>query len=437
MSIIDSTFNLITFLDDFFWSYVGWALIVGSGIYLTFISRGLQFRALFNFRNNIKEIYSEASNSDNGGVHPFKLYFASVGGMVGLGNIVFISLALMIGGPGSIFWTILASLSGMLLKYSEIYLGVKYRVQNPKGGFNGGPMYFLQKAFKPKVFAYVFAFLLCLYGVEISNFLIIVDRLEHSFEFDRYIIILGLLAAVIYSSIGGISRLANICSVIMPIFMIGYILFAIYIIACNASLLPEFFKTVLVSAFTGHAQLGGFLGSSMILSAYLGISKTVYSGDIGIGYDSIVQSETTIVNPRKQATLAIYALFTDALICILTNTMLGVTGAWYTLNHLQPSDIVAQLLSGYVPYSDIFMTLLLFFAGFTTIIAYLVAGTKCAQFINPKFGKIIYLLYSVFAFIFFCNFSQTNVIITMSFLSGMLVLLNVCGILRLRKDIEF
>ena len=149
----------------------------------------------------------------------------------------------MIGGPGSIFWTILASLSGMLLKYSEIYLGVKYRVQNPKGGFNGGPMYFLQKAFKPKVFAYVFAFLLCLYGVEISNFLIIVDRLEHSFEFDRYIIILGLLAAVIYSSIGGISRLANICSVIMPIFMIGYILFAIYIIDCNASILPEFFKT--------------------------------------------------------------------------------------------------------------------------------------------------------------------------------------------------
>ena len=99
----------------------------------------------------------------------------------------------------------------------------------------------------------------------------------------------------------------------------------------------------------------------MILSAYLGISKTVYSGDIGIGYDSIVQSETTIVNPRKQATLAIYALFTDAIICILTNTMLGVTGAWYTLNHLEPSDIVAQSLSGYIPYSDLFMTLLLFF----------------------------------------------------------------------------
>jgi alanine or glycine:cation symporter, AGCS family len=437
MSIMDSAFNIIRFADDFYWSYVGWALITGSGIYLTFLSKGLQFRALFNFRSNLKEIYKEGSNKENDGINPFKLYFASVGGMVGLGNIVIISTAIMIGGPGSIFWTILASLSGMLLKYSEIYLGVKYRVQNPKGGFNGGPMYFLQQAFKPKIFAYIFAILLCLYGVEISSFLIIVDRLEYSFEINRYYVIIALLIAVLYSSLGGINRLANICTIIMPVFMMGYIVFSLYIIACNASLLPEFFKTVLVSAFTGHAQIGGFVGSTMILSAYLGISKTVYSGDIGIGYDSIVQSETRIANPKKQATLAIYALFTDTFICLLTNIMIGVTGTWYSLNHLVPSNVVAQLLSSYIPYSDMFMTLLLFFAGFTTIIAYLVAGIKCAKFIHPKYGKTIYLMYAIFAFIFFCNFSQVNVIIIMGLLSGLLVLLNVCGILRLRKDIEF
>lgn len=436
MSIIDSVFDVITYLDDFLWSYIGWSLIVGTGIYFTIVSRGLQFRALFNFRKNIKDIYHEACD-DSHGIHPFKLYFASVGGMVGLGNIVLISIALMIGGPGSIFWTVLASLSGMLLKYAEIYLGVKYRTKGSDGKWHGGPMYFLQRAFKAPTMAYLFAFLLCLYGVEISNFLIIVDRVEHSFELNRNLVIIGLLVLVIYSSVGGISRLANICSLIMPVFMIGYIVFAVYIIAANASALPAFFQTVISSAFTGHAKLGGFVGSSMILAAYMGISKTVYSGDIGIGYDSIVQSETKIASPEKQATLAIYALFTDSMICILTNTMLGVTGAWYTLNHLEPSDIVAQTLSGYVPYSDFFMTLLLFFAGFTTIIAYLVAGMKCAQFINAKYGKTIYLLYSIFAFIFFCNFSQNTVIIVMSFLSGMLVLLNVAGILRLRKDIKF
>lgn len=430
-------FSLIVFLEDFFWGYVGWILIVASGIYLTYISKGLQFKALFHFKKNLKEIYIQAHDATYEGINPFKLYFASVGGMVGLGNIVFITTAVMIGGPGSIFWIILASLSGMLLKYSEIYLGMKYRIKNDRNGFDGGPMYFLQHAFKGKYMAYLFAFLLCLYGVEISNFLIIVDRMEYSFELNRNLIIGVFLVIVIYSSIGGISRLANICSTIMPIFMLGYVIFAIYVISCNYTLLPEFFKTVLVSAFTGHAPVGGFIGSTMILSAYLGISKTVYSGDIGIGYDSIMQSETRIVCPRMQAILAIYALFTDTLICLLTNVMVGVTGSWHILNHLAPSDIVARLLADYIPYSDLFMTILLFFAGYTTIIAYLAAGTKCAKFLSPKYGRLLYLLYAMFAFVFFCNFSQSNVMIIMGLLSGMLVLINIIGILKLRKNIEF
>ena len=429
--------DIVVLLDAIYWSYIGWILVTITGLYFTFFSKGFQFRALFNFRKNIKSIYSEAKDSDNDGVHPFKLFFASVGGMVGLGNIVVASAAVMIGGPGSIFWMIIASLSGMLLKYSEIYLGVKYRVKNSQGGFVGGPMYFLQKAFKPKIFAYIFAFLLCLYGVEISNFVIIVDRIEHSFEFNRYVIIICFLLVVLYSSIGGIKRLANICSIIMPVFMLGYIIFALYVIACNIDLLPSFCKKIIKSAFVGQAPIGGFIGSTMILSAYLGISKTIYSGDIGIGYDSIMQSETKIINPNKQATLAIYALFTDGIICILTNLMVGLTGTWYTLNDVIPSDIVAQLLADYIPFSDLFMTLLLFFAGYTTIIAYLTAGIKCAQFIHPKRGKIIYLLYAIFAFIFFCSFSQVCLMAIMGVLSGLLVLINVCAILRLRRDINF
>ncbi|MGC0372087.1 MAG: hypothetical protein DGJ47_000792 [Rickettsiaceae bacterium] len=433
---MDTFFNHISLLEDFYWSYIGWTLIVASGIYLTYISNGLQFRAIANFKENIINIYSHA-NTKQDGIHPFKLYFASVGGMVGLGNIVTISTAVMIGGPGAIFWILIASFSGMLLKYSEIYLGVKYRVQNENGGFDGGPMYFLQKAFKPKCFAYGFAVLLCLYGVEISNFVIIVDRIEHSFELNRSLVIFVFLLVVIYSSIGGVSRLANICSVIMPFFMIGYIVFALYVISCNYQLLPNFFQVVITSAFTGSAPIGGFVGSTMVIAAYLGISKTVYSGDIGIGYDSIMQSETKIVDPKMQATLSIYALVTDAFICLLTTVMVGVTGAWYTLNDLQPSDIVAELLSNYIMHSDIFMTLLLFFAGYTTIIAYLAAGIKCATFMSPTYGKKLYFTYAILAFIIFCNVSQTHAIIVMSLLSGLLALLNICGILKLKHDIEF
>ena len=406
---MDYLFEIIAFLNDLYWSYIGWGVICAVGLYFTIISKGLQFRAIFNFRKNIKDILLEGANKDSAGIHPIKLYFASVGGMVGLGNIVGISTALMIGGPGSIFWTIIASICGMLIKYSEIYLGVKHRVQNKDGGFDGGPMYYLRDAFKNNYVSCVVAFLICLYGVEIYQFTVLVDRIEHSFEFNRIAIVLGLLALVLYSSIGGIKRLASICTVIMPVFMLVYIFVTIYIIANNA----------------------------YILATYHGMSKTVYSGDIGVGFDSIVQSETNIINPKKQATLAIYALFTDTVICILTNTMLGVTGAWHKLNHLNETNVVSETIANYFPYSDLFVTLLLFFAGFTTIIAYMAAGIKCAKYLNPRYGKIIYLLYAILAFIFFCNYSSDQIIIVMGLLSGILVLINVSGMIKLRKEIKF
>ncbi len=434
---MDYLFEIIDFLNNFYWSYIGWGVICVAGVYFTIISRGLQFRAIVNFKKNIKDILLEGSSKTNAGIHPIKLYFASVGGMVGLGNIVGISTALMIGGPGSIFWTIVASICGMLIKYSEIYLGVKHRVSNKDGGFDGGPMYYLQDAFKNNYIAYFVAFLICLYGVEVYQFTVLVDRIEYSFEFNRIAIILGLLALVLYSSIGGIKRLASICTVIMPAFMIIYIFVALYIIISNITLLPEFFATVFYSAFAGQAPIGGFVGSSMILATYHGMSKAVYSGDIGIGYDSIVQSETNIVNPKKQATLAIYALFTDTLICILTNTMLGVTGAWHNLNHLSETNVVSHTIANYFPHSNLFVTLLLFFAGFTTLIAYIATGIKCAKYLSPKYGKIIYLLYAIFAFIFFCNYSSVKILTVMGLLSGILVLINVSGMIKLRKEIKF
>lgn len=434
---MENFFTLLETINNFYWGYIGWVVIFLTGAYLTIVSRGLQFRALFNFRSNIKEIMAQGGDASRDGIHPFKLFFASVGGMVGLGNIVGISLAMMIGGPGSIFWTVLAAFAGMLLKYSEIFLGVRHRQKNKKGGFDGGPMYYLRDAFKGKFLASFAAFLICLYGVETYQFTVLVDRIESTFEFNRMAVIVGLLILLIYSSIGGIKRLANICTTIMPAFMLIYMLAAIYIIVVNAGLLPEFFALVLKSAFTGQAQVGGFAGGSMVLAAYLGMSKAVYSGDIGIGYDSIVQSETRIVNPKMQATLAIYALFTDALICVITNTMIGVTGAWHSLNHLEGSGIVASIMSDYFPYSDVFMTLLLFFAGFTTLIAYLAAGIKCVNFLSPRYGRIFYLLYAIFAFIFACNFSQDDLILIMELLSGLLVLINVIGIIKLHREIEF
>jgi alanine or glycine:cation symporter, AGCS family len=432
-------FYLLDVANNIFWSYIGFMVICVAGIYFTVKSKGFQFKVLGSFRKNVKELIEENKNSDNVGISPFKLYFASVGGMVGMGNIVSITGAIMIGGPGSIFWIWIASLCGMLLKYSEIYLGIKYRIRNQNGGYDGGPMFYLSKAFKGNAVPYIFAFILCIYGVEIYQFGVLSHYLEATFNVDIDIVIAVLLALAFYTVIGGIKRLSDICSVVMPIFMGGYAIICLSIIVSEAHNLPNYVWIVLESAFTGQAQIGGFAGSTMLLSAYMGISKAVYSGDIGVGYDSVVQSETRIANPKKQAQIAIYALFTDTFICTLTTVVILVTGGWYKFNGLEDSSIIPTILASHMhfPYVQYFMAILLFFAGFTTIIAFYTVGLKAANFLNAKYGKFIYIIYSFFVFIYFAHSSSEQAALIMGLTSGLLLIINVFGMLKLRNQIEF
>ncbi len=434
---MEKVLDSINLIQNLFWGYIGFVLICASGIYLTIISKGLQFKTLRNFKANFQDLKKEGKKSYQEGVHPFKLYFASVGGMIGLGNIISIGTGVMIGGPGSIFWMWIASFSGMLLKYSEIYLGVKYRVRNGKNGYTGGPMYYLQAAFKSKFFAYLSAFLLCIYGIEIYQFVVLVDRIEHSFLINREIVVLGLLIISLYTVVGGVKRLANICSVMMPVFMVTYILMCLYIICSNYAILPSVFYEIIYGAFNGHAPLGGFVGSSMMMASYQGTSNAVYSGDIGIGYDSVVQSETMIVDPKKQARVAIYSLFSDTFICMMTTLIMTITDSWYKLNHLPSANVVSNVLTNYFPYADLFITILLFFAGFTTVVAFFTSGIKNANFLSPKYGKYIYITYAIFAFVIFSEYKADKIYPVMLFVGGFLVLINTCGILKLSKKIEF
>jgi len=437
MTMFDYFFNVLSELDSFFWTYIGFSIIIIAGFYLTIISGGKQFRVLFNIKKTVSELLHESRDKTKAGLHPIKLFFASVGGMIGVGNIVGVGMAVMIGGLGSIFWMWVASFCGMLIKYSEIYLGVKHRVKNGKGSYNGGPMYYLQDAFKSKFWAYLSAVLLCIYGVEVFQFVVLVDRFEHTFHFNREIIIFSLLIITIYSASGGMNRLANICTAIMPVFLLTYLVGCLYIILSHAPELPTLFADIVKSAFTGQAATGGFAGSSMMLAAYIGSSKAVYAGDIGIGYDSVVQSETRVASAVKQARLSIIALFMDTVICTLSTLTIAVTGAWHRMQHIEPSELMSTIFAEHFPFSEYFLTIVLFFAGFTTVIAFFVVGTKAAEFLSPKYGKIIYLICGVSAFITFSHFSEEKVMLIMSVTAVFLVMLNITAIIKMRKEIKF
>lgn len=429
-------FDYLTRLDSFFWGYIAFMLIILLGCSLTVQARFFQIRAFPSILKTFFRFLTKPS-SEVRGVHPLKAFFASVGGMIGIGNVVGIVTAVQIGGPGALFWVWIAALIGTIIKYSEIFLGLKHRVSNDHGGYDGGPMYFLRFAFNNRWIPIFISLLLCIYGVEIYQFAVITDSLSTNFDLNRYAVIISLILLILYASAGGIPRVGKICGWIMPIFMALYISMSLWVIFQEISILPNILKNVFISAFSGHAAIGGFAGSSALLAIQHGISRAAYSADIGIGYDSIIQSESNTVYPERQARLAVLGVCVDNLVCTMSILVVLVSGIWQSVESIEASQLVQVALSQYFPFMHIFMPIFLFIVGYTTMIAYFCVGIKCARFLYPKYGTQLYLVYGVIALLFFSFFDQTQALLVMSLAGALLLITNLLGIFILRHQIVF
>ena len=356
--------------------------------------------------------------------------------MVGLGNIVIVLTAVMIGGPGALLWLWIASFFGTLIKYAEIYLGMKFRIDDGREGHHGGPMIYLQKAFKNKMLSrfvpILYCTLLAIYGVEISQFVVVSNVLTETIPLHPYLILGFLLLITLYGGFGGIRRLANISTILMPPFIVAYLLLSLYIIGLHIADLPWILFDVFSSAFTGHAATGGFAGSTMMAALQLGTARAVYSGDLGIGYDSIIQSESKARDPGTQACLSIFGVATDALICTMSILVVLVTDLWKI--EMDPCHTISHAFSQFFPYIDIFMAFLIFIAGYTTVIAYLAVGEKAARWLFPKWGHKMYYGYAIIAF---SLLDQCHAITVMSLSGGLIMLTNLIGIWNLRHEVAF
>jgi alanine or glycine:cation symporter, AGCS family len=432
--MIDTFFSFLGTFEDYLWGYVGVPTIMLLGIYLSYHSNFVQVRKLPIVFKNFFELFHVKESSD--GVHPIKVFFASVGGCVGIGNIVGICTAAQLGGPGALFWIWVTALVGMVLKYSEVYLGLKYRVANSQGGFNGGPMYFLQRVFKQSWVPKLVCFLLCVYGVEVFQFSVIVSSVTTNFDLNQYLVIGVLLFLVIFAGSGGVRRVGSISSAIIPLFVVIYVGMGLWVLLNNITVLPHVFAQVFSSAFTPHAAIGGFMGVGIIQTISHGVRRGCYTGDVGVGYASVIHSETSAKVPEKQASLAIFDIFLDTfMICTTSVLLILSTDVWH--QPIEASLLVQTALDQYFPYMHVFMPFFLFLLGYSTINAYFCVGIKCSEYLSPKSGRYIYYGYAIVA-LFACSFVGAVEAQTIMSITGLLLLLiNSYGIFRLRHEISF
>ncbi|MFI0435241.1 MAG: amino acid carrier protein [Parachlamydiaceae bacterium] len=423
-------------IEHVLWTYLGVPIVMVLGFYLSIKSNFFQIRHLPTVFKTFIGFLRVRNSDDERGIHPLKAFFAAVGGCVGIGNIVGICTAVQLGGPGALFWIWMTAIAGMILKYSEVYLGLRYRVPNGKGGYNGGPMYFLARAFNKNWIPQLVCLLLCIYGVEVYQFSVITTSVTSNWGLNPYVVITILLALVIFAGSGGVKRVGSISSKSLPVFVVLYVGMGAWVLVNNLQVIPGVISEIFISAFSGHAALGGFAGAGIIATMSHGIRRGCYTGDIGVGYASVIHSESSAQVPEQQASLAIFDIFLDTfIVCTTSLFLILATGIWH--EPIEAGMLVQMALGQYFPYMQFFMPLFLFMLGYNTINAYFCVGLKCAEHLAPRWGRFIYYAYAVIALLIFSFMGTAQAQTAMAIAGVSLLIINGAGIFMLRHEISF
>ena len=434
--MIDAALQMLGNVEDLLWWYVGSPIVIIFGFYLTVRSKGVQIRRFPSICRNFFSTLLQKKEAGASSLHPIRAFFASIGGSLGVGNVVAVAAAVRLGGPGTIVWIWLTAIVGALIKYSEVYIGMSRRISLPDGSRRGGPMVFLKEAFGASWPATLFCLLLCLYSVEVYQFGVVASVTSQAVGVNRWVTALILFSVVILVERGGFRRLGLIASLLVPFVVAIYVALGSYVLFVNADKLPAVLSDILASAFTGRAAEGAFVGCTLLAAVSHGIRRGCYSSDIGIGYASIIHSASTASVPTKQASLLIFEVFTDTFfVCTMSVLLVLVTGAW-----TEQGDsllLIQSALGKYFPHMDLFMPFLLTLLGYSVISTYFSTGMYTVRCLFPERGPRFFYAYGALAFLTFTFVDCSYACSMMSVVGACLLCLNALGIWKLRNSISF
>jgi AGCS family alanine or glycine:cation symporter len=404
--------TVITWYNDFVGGYLLLALLLPTGIYFAFKFRFLHVRMFGHSFAILAGRFSK--KDDHGDVNHFKALTTALSATVGTGNIVGVALAIYLGGPGAIFWMWVTGFFGMMLKLVECTLGLKYRKFNADGTVSGGPMYYMEYGLKDKLgrhaktLAIIFASaaVLCSMGTgNMAQSNSMTDVLNTSYNIPTWISGLVIAGLVLLIVVGGLKRIAEVTSRLVPFMAAFYFLAAMTIFVLHLEWLGPAFRLIFTDAFTGTAAAGGFVGSAFILTLTMGIRRGLFSNEAGQGSAAMAHSAAKTPYPLREGLVASLEPFIDTLfICTLTALVIIMTGAWESgiqgvgMTVLAFETGLAEINLGYIAPHIIALGLLLF--AFSTIISWSYYGTRAAQYLfGDKAITPYYYVYAVFVFL--------------------------------------
>jgi len=408
LTIIDS---LIQVYNNYIGGYLILFMLIPTGIYFTYKLGFLNITKVGHSINVIRGKYD--IKGAEGDVNHFKALTTALSATVGTGNIVGVALAIYLGGPGAVFWIWVTGFLGMMLKYAEVTLAHKYRKFNSDGTVSGGPMYYMEFGLKDKigkwakVLAVIFASatILCSLGTgNMAQSNSMSDAMFTSYQIPTWISGLAITFLVLLVVIGGIKRIADVTSRLVPIMAVIYLLATVAVLVGMHDQIPAAFSMIISDAFTGTAAVGGFVGSTFIMTLIWGVRRGLFSNEAGQGSAPIAHAAARTGFPAREGIVALLEPLIDTLIiCTMTALMIVVTGAW-KLDVPGVAMTVGAMNTGLHHFGIdglgghiIALGLLLF--AFSTIISWSYYGSRAAIYlIGEKAVKPYLYLYGLFVF---------------------------------------
>ena len=410
----------MTWLYDFFagplntvaWIYILLPCVFVGGLYFTIGTGAVQFRRFgYAMKNTIGKMFKK-TEAEPGAVTPLQAVTTALAATVGTGNIVGTSQAIALGGYGAIFWLWLAALLGMVIKFAEVTLSVRFREKDEKGDWVGGPMYYIKNGLGPKwkwlaVLFCIFA-ILASFGIgNMSQANSIMDSIKNAIlAFNPDVTntaaiewCVGIFLAVVTAAVlfGGIKRIGAVTEKFIPFMSALYIIFTLIVIGSNIGGIIPGLKMIVVGAFSPQAVLGAGSGIALKNALIWGLRRSAFSNEAGLGSAAIAHAAAQTEGPVQQGVFGIFEVFMDTIvICTLTALTIICSGVEITFGEVPGSALITAAFATVFgeKLAAIFIAFALMMFAYSTILGWSLYGTRCTQYLfGIKVSKVYQLVF--------------------------------------------
>ena len=441
----DILLPIVQTINAYLSDYVLVVLLLGCGLYFSIRTKFVQVRCFGEGMKNVFGKLSLKGGKQGGGMSSFQALATAIAAQVGTGNIVGASGAILVGGPGAIFWMWIIAFLGMATIYAEAVLAQKTRVVKENGEVHGGPVYYIRTAFKGtfgKILAGFFAIAIILalgfFGCMVQSNSI-GSTMETAFGIPSWIAGIALVVIAGFIFLGGMDRLASVTEKLVPVMATFYLLGGLIIFFANITKVPEAFGMIFRYAFEPQAIIGGAFGVAIKKAISQGAKRGLFSNEAGMGSTPHAHAQANVKDPHEQGTVAMIGVFIDTFV-VLTITALTVVITLYTKGGILADGTIpeainktnlAQTAFGTLlgeAGGNIFIAIALFFFAFSTVLGWNMFGKINVAYLfgkNAKSEKIATTVYNVIslAFIFLGTLASNDLVWELSDMFNQLMVL--------------